>query len=326
MQNEAHSISYSVAIRTIGKSGELFNTLITSLKQQTVQPEGIWVYIAEGYERPQQVADEQYVVSAKGMVTQRALPFDEIDSEWILLCDDDMAFAPDSVQKLLETATERGADCITPDFYYNYKQPLGTKLKNVILYGTLPTCSRKYAFRIRRSSYFSYCDRPFPVMETQSMAGGSILIRKKALLAAKLAEEKWLETYGYAFGDDQILAYKLFRQGRKLLIHFDSGVVHNDARTGQGANLKRKDYGDQLLRHLIWYRSIYEPDRGLCKILDRLSYDLWWCWFLLVDIIIGVLFKKFRHKPGNLIKSRREARQIIRSGEFQSIPKWKTVR
>lgn len=46
------SFSYSVAIRTLGKAGDMFSRLIYSLKSQTIPPSGIYVYIAEGYELP----------------------------------------------------------------------------------------------------------------------------------------------------------------------------------------------------------------------------------------------------------------------------------
>ena len=93
--------SYSVAIRTLGKAGQMFERMIKSLKAQTVPPEGIFVYIAEGYELPERVADERYIYCAKGMVHQRALTFNEITTEYILLCDDDIEFKEDMPKTLV---------------------------------------------------------------------------------------------------------------------------------------------------------------------------------------------------------------------------------
>lgn len=81
---------YSVAIRTLGKAGSMFQALIQSLKAQSVPPRKIIVYIAEGYELPGRVADEEYIYCHKGMAHQRSLDYSEIDSEYILLCDDDI--------------------------------------------------------------------------------------------------------------------------------------------------------------------------------------------------------------------------------------------
>ena len=84
--------NYSVAIRTLGKSGIAYETLIRCLKSQTITPQNIIVYIAEGYDPPKRVADEVWVYCKKGMASQRALPYNEISSEYILLCDDDLYF------------------------------------------------------------------------------------------------------------------------------------------------------------------------------------------------------------------------------------------
>ena len=42
------------------------------------------VYIADGYQLPERVADEIYITSPKGMVRQRAQQYDEIDADDIL--------------------------------------------------------------------------------------------------------------------------------------------------------------------------------------------------------------------------------------------------
>jgi len=44
--------SYSIAIRTLGTAGDKFRRELESLCAQTVQPEKVLVYIAEGYPRP----------------------------------------------------------------------------------------------------------------------------------------------------------------------------------------------------------------------------------------------------------------------------------
>ena len=84
---------YSVAIRTLGTSGDLLKRELQSLQRQTVRPQKVVIYIAEGYRRPSfTVADEQYIYVKKGMVAQAALDYDEIDTELILKLDDDVEF------------------------------------------------------------------------------------------------------------------------------------------------------------------------------------------------------------------------------------------
>ena len=89
--------SYSIAIRTLGTAGELFRRGLDSIAAQTVPPERVIVYIAEGYSRPTFTrGKEEYVWVKKGMVAQLALPYHEIGSECILMLDDDVELAPDS--------------------------------------------------------------------------------------------------------------------------------------------------------------------------------------------------------------------------------------
>ena len=76
--------SYSVAIRTLGTSHVLQQEL-ESLHLQSILPDKILIYIAEGFDRPSfTVGIEEYRWVSKGMVCQRALHYDEINSDYIL--------------------------------------------------------------------------------------------------------------------------------------------------------------------------------------------------------------------------------------------------
>ena len=92
--------SYSIAIRTLGTAGEIFRRELESICAQTVPPERVLVYLAEGYTRPDfTVGREEYVWVKKGMMTQRVLQYDEVSSDCILFLDDDILLAPDSAEK-----------------------------------------------------------------------------------------------------------------------------------------------------------------------------------------------------------------------------------
>ena len=45
-------MEYTAVIRTLGKAGEKYQTLLDSLVSQTIPPKAIIVYIAEGYPVP----------------------------------------------------------------------------------------------------------------------------------------------------------------------------------------------------------------------------------------------------------------------------------
>ena len=102
-KNESTSImEYIVVIRTLGTAGDKYQQLLDSLNKQTIQPSKILVYIAEGYYIPKEtIGKEQYIYVKKGMVAQRALPYDEVDTEYILFLDDDLSFPENTVERMI---------------------------------------------------------------------------------------------------------------------------------------------------------------------------------------------------------------------------------
>lgn len=57
------------------------------------------------------------------MVSQRALSYDEVDSEYILFLDDDLCFPSDTVERMFALLRKNNADVISPDIYPNAKRP-----------------------------------------------------------------------------------------------------------------------------------------------------------------------------------------------------------
>lgn len=322
---EIVNIHYSVAIRTLGKSGIAYDTLIHCLKNQTIPPQKIVVYLAEGYTPPQQVADEVIVYCKKGMAHQRALSYDEIDTEYILQCDDDVYFAEDSVEKLLTALHDTDADCISANVFPNQDMRFRMKILKAIFYGELPSLSKKFAFRIRKSSNYSYCNNPREVMESQSCAGPCILIKKSVNSSLHYEDEVWMDHFPYTSGQDQIFAYKLYRYGYRLCIHYNAGVIHLDARTGHIKDEILADFNKRKIKYIEWYRSIYEPSNMWNKLLALISYYTYWLWLFglaMISFIIG----RNKFKVKNSIKALSEARQYVNSYEYSVIPKWKVVR
>ena len=318
-------INYSVAIRTLGKSGIAYETLIRCLKAQTISPKKIVVYIAEGYPLPQRVEDEEFVYCHKGMAHQRAMPYDEISSEYLLLCDDDVYFAEDAVEKLFDALIKNQADCISPNVFPNHIMPFRMKLNKAILYGELPTFRRRFAFRIRNSSNYSYCNSPYVVMESQSCAGPCMLVKKNVNNAVHYEDELWLDQFPYTSGQDQIFANKLYRYGYKLMVHYDVGIIHLDAQTGHIKNEQQADFNKRKIRYIEWYRSVYEPANGPQKVFATISYYSYWAWLLGISLISYILGRN-KFKFANSLKALVEARQYIKSFEYNQIPKWNVVR
>ena len=118
-------MEYTVVIRTLGKAGEKYQKMLDSLKTQTILPKEIIIYIAEGYEIPKEtIGIERYVYVKKGMVAQRALPYNEVKTEYVLFLDDDVYLPPNGVERLYDALVENNANVISPDVFNNAGRPL----------------------------------------------------------------------------------------------------------------------------------------------------------------------------------------------------------
>ena len=87
---------------------------------QTIPPKEIIVYIAEGYPFPKETCGKgKYVYVPKGMVAQRALRYDEVHTNYLLMLDDDVYLPGDAVERLFSEMFENGGDVISPDVFHN---------------------------------------------------------------------------------------------------------------------------------------------------------------------------------------------------------------
>lgn len=92
-------IKYSIAIRTLALNPDILREELESIKNQSVKAENVIIYIAKGYTVPGfRICGEKYVETHKGMLSQKALEYKEIDTPLILLLDDDVVLARDSVK------------------------------------------------------------------------------------------------------------------------------------------------------------------------------------------------------------------------------------
>ena len=121
---------YCVAIRTLGTAGDKYQTLLNSLRNQTISPKKILVYIAEGYSLPKEtIGIEEYIRCPKGMIAQRSLPFEEIDTEYVLFCDDDLYLPPDMVERMFNGLFDHNGDCIALNAFIQGKSSKIRKIK-----------------------------------------------------------------------------------------------------------------------------------------------------------------------------------------------------
>lgn len=257
-------MEYTAVIRTLGKAGEKFQKLLDSLAAQTLKPSAIIVYIADGYPIPSEtIGVERYVYVKKGMIAQRALPYDEVNTEYILFLDDDLQFPPDTVETMFRLLQQENADVISPDIFPNAERPFGQELM-MTLSGRMR--SRKddglWGYKVMRTAGYSYNRHPSKeIYQSQTNAGACFLCRKRDFTDIHFEEELWLDRQGYALGEDQVMFYKMYLNGLKILTWYRHGFIHLDG----GVNLdksKKKNviYADFFFKTVFWHRFIYKTE------------------------------------------------------------------
>lgn len=314
-------MTYSVAIRTLGTAGDKFVRELTSISQQTIQPEKVVIYIAEGYDRPSfQIGKEEYVWVKKGMVAQRALPYTEIDSDFILLLDDDVELASDSVEKLLKVAVKEGADVVGADTFRNQDMSLKSKVFALMTNWVYPHFDKNWAFKVNNHCGFCYHNNPSKeYYPSQSCAGPASLWRKETLLKLHLEDELFLDKLGFAFGDDLLEFHKVFVNGYKLYVHYNCGIEHLDGKSSSGAYHKNehKFYIRSKGSFILWWRTCYQIKSH--KFFVVLIYCIKLLWLFGVNCISAIAFRNTRI-PFLYIKGIIDAWIFVHSTEYHQIP------
>lgn len=281
---------YSIAIRTLGTSGEKFVRELESIKRQTVQPEKVVIYIAEGYDRPDYtIGKEEYVWVKKGMMAQRVLPYDEIDTPLVLMLDDDVELADDSAQKLIEALEENNFDCIAAVTFRNYMISFPKKVYVAVTNLVFPHWSDTWAVKIHSNGSFSYNNRVTKdIYLSQSAAGPAALWRKKVFHDLHYEDELWIDRFGFSFGDDNLIFNKLYKNGYRLGVHYNCGINHLDGKSSSRTFQKdlKKFYTRSISSLMVWHRTCYDLKRLSIfkKVWTACSFAIKTLWLSLVHV------------------------------------------
>lgn len=314
-------MEYTVVIRTLGRAGEKYQRLLDSLDRQTMPPRHIIVYIAEGYPLPEEtIGKEQYVYVKKGMVAQRALRYDEVDTEYILFLDDDLLLRDNAVEELYSALAEYDADVIAPDIFPNSKRGLVSRL---MMFFSGRMVARKdddvWGYKVMRNSGYSYNQNPkHRVYRSQTNAGACFLCKKKDFLKIHFEEELWLDAVHYALGDDQTMFYKMHKMGLLVMTLYEHGFVHLDAGNNMNpVNEKNIIYSDFRFKAIFWHRFIYSTESiWIYRQWDKVCI----AYLFVFSVIISLL--KFRVDILKIkINAIKEAFHFIRSDEYKCLPK-----
>lgn len=321
--------TYSIAIRTLGTAGEKFKKELDSIVAQTIKPEKVVIYIAQGYKRPDYtIGIEEYVEAPKGMVSQRALDYTEIPSEYILMLDDDIELRPNSAELLLQSAIENSADCITVDLYQNHQMSFVSKIYNIFSNLIFPFYSKNWSRKILSNGSISYNNNPSnsKFYNAQAGEGGASLWRKDIINKLNLSDEKWLDNLDFAYAEDQLIFYKIYVNGFKLGTLYNTGIKHLDsgtARKSYQANPSKFITRSQA-SFIIWYRTLFNIKRIsiIKKTYRLLSFTLKQIWLIPVLFIAAIRFKNckipFYHFVGIY-----KGIEFVNSAYFKNISNYK---
>lgn len=319
--------SYSIALRTLGTAGEKFRHELESIREQTVQPERVLVYIAEGYPRPQfAVGREEYVWVKKGMMAQRILRYDEIESDCILMLDDDVLMEPDSVERMLQAMEENNADAVGADVFKTHEMGFGMKAYAAITNLVFPHWSRKWAFKVHRNGSFSYNDHPSKSFYWSQSCGGPIqLWKKKVWNNLHIEDELWLESLGFPYGEDLVETFKLYSNGGRLGVMYDAGVTNLDAKSSSAGFRKSSEYNYTRTKALfmIWYRCLYRngKDTVVSRLAAAIAFGFKSLW--LIPVMFGAALIKWDGRfISSYFKGLIDGYKAVHTQEFRLIPKY----
>ena len=314
-------MEYSVAIRTLGTAGEKYQKLLFSLERQTLRPHSIIVYIAEGYPIPEEtIGIERYVYVKKGMVAQRALQYDEVTTEYLLLLDDDLELQDDTVERMFDAMLASKMDVLAPDIYNNASRPTRNEIMMTLSGRMRPRfCDDKWGYKVMLTSGYSYRRKNnMTVCRSQTNAGAAFLCKKSDFLKINFEEEMWLDEVQYALGDDQAMYYKMHMLGLKVGTWYNHSFTHLDGGNHMTRHKERMlVYNDLRFKVIFWHRFIYSPERCFIKkVLSILSI----LYLLLVTFLLSLFklqFKMFFLKYDALAQSL----NYLKSSEYRAIPK-----
>jgi len=311
---------YIAVIRTLGQAGSKYWKLLNSLATQSIPPKSILVYIASGYPLPKEtIGIEKYIYVEKGMLSQRALWYEEVDTEYMLFLDDDLEFPSDTVQRMFELLEMNKADVISPDIFSNADRSLKSEVM-MTLSGRM--CARRnddtWGYKVMRTAGYSYNKTPTKeVYLSETNAGACFLCRKKDFLRVKLRDELWVDAMPYPLGEDQVMYYKMHRLGLKQLTWYNHSFKHLDG----GGNMtpekeSKRLYGDVYFKIVFWHRFILSPEKNkLLRIWSSLAISYMLA-FTTISSLLRLRFDILKVKYNAII----EGVRFIKSEEYKRLP------
>lgn len=253
-------IDYSVIIRTTGKAGEKYQGLLDSIAALQPQPREVIVVLPEGFELPKErLGRENFAFCPRGMVTQRLHGIAQCKTPYALICDDDIAFEADFVEKLHRPLAE-GKYGISagplPEFFPVKGLPT---IMSVLTGASGPTLFHKDRYNtVWKTTGYSFNRnlQPGKLYETQSAAWTCFYADVEKLRSIRFEDELWLDLNGYSAHDDTAMFYKAWLRGIKSVIVADAPYQHLDAKTSTRGNMEKALYATGFNDVVFWHRYL----------------------------------------------------------------------
>lgn len=328
-------INYSVVIRTLGKAGEKYQRLLTSIENLEPRPSEVLVVLPEGYILPKERIGsglrETFIYCKKGMVEQRLVGIEKAKGKYLLICDDDVMFDKDFVQKLYKPIYQGLAKIsAAPLISFLPKPGLRSIYNNISSSAVSTIFNKKKYVHVLKSSGWSY-NRNIDLKneiyyETESLPWTCFFAEKKALDLIKLRDEIWLDKYGYASMDDQTMFYKAYLMGIKSVVVSNASYEHMDAMTSRMENNKIKEsvfFASGFNRFVFWHRFIYSDGSIVEKFISILSFIYYILFNTVYLTLKGIRDKEFFKRSKLVHKGYIAGMKYINSDEYKLLNKIK---
>ena len=324
----AYEIDYSVVIRTIGNAGEKYEALLASIDALEPKPKEIIVVLPEGYEPPKErLGWETFCYSLKGMVIQRVYGINMVKTKYALVCDDDVSFDSDFVQKLYKPLHD-GKYTFSAGPLLSFLPPKGAKtVISAITGAAAPTLFKRHRYvSILRTGGYSFNrninthDEVY--YEAQSLAWTCFFADVDAFKKINIEKEHWLDMNGYSALDDQTMFYKGWLKGLKTVVVSNALYQHLDAKTSTRKNKPATVYSSVFNRYVFWRRFIYQQQsNSIAKCWCTVCFGYRSLWCHIWEIIDLFRHRKTREDYVLFKKALKEAKAFVKTKDYLELPK-----
>lgn len=200
----------------------------------------------------------------------------------------------------------------------------GCKIKAFVVSWVFPRFDQKWGLKLHNNGCFSYLNNPekdyYPSM---SGSGPASLWRKETFLKMNYKVETWLDDLGFPYGEDDITFYKLFINGGRLFISFNSGITNLDGQASSGGFKKsnKRLYIRAFSNISRWHRMYYKPSRGYRKILAQISFLFKQLWLLGVHSGLSIISLSISPVK-NFLKGNIDGYKFIKSSTYKNLPSY----